>query len=527
MPSEEPQEFVQSVVPSVQLAPHETAGEDVDARSAPYWVRGRDHETAHVMSTLTKRPCAISIIAGSPGSGKSTMLTHIGAYLRAKGINTVELRREDISNEITLTNALLQVNRARQATRDNSSETRGGDLEQNAVALNSRQVSSKSGTSDAHGPLTWRLALQELGKGEGTVILVDEMQRLEELHKESKRAELAADLMNELHSNHMRQPNRKVVLLGFGLSNTRDVLNGFHLIRVENNHVVRMGPLSPAASKQILRDHCEAKTLKGEDLIQPPENLLDEMVEVSGGCAHHLAWAGCRIQQRALDIAERGDQEWTDGDSVAVRDPSERDRMGLYSSRLPTDDEPQARALAFTLATAVEKWGRALPKKLVEAANEAIRSDDAQGRQLIHTLLFKGIIELREAENQFLTLDLNQPHTSHYAFPTHSMAKWLRNSKQMEAGETWTRADSERVLAEISTPLESIGKIPEWQWNHEREQPRIPRQMRLPEAGIDATEREEPKPQPVPRRSLINRARRWMRRKWSGGETVQKVSPSE
>lgn len=480
-------------LPPIQLLAHIATGANIDARSAPYWVRGRDHETAHIMSTLSAMPCAISVIAGSPGSGKSTMLAHIEPYARFLGINTIKLRIQDLRDEITLSDALRAVDEAEDATPDAEEVSRTSGIGVDAAVIKAEAKKTRSGTATTQRPLTWQLALQQLGRGEGTLIMMDEMQRLDELHGNPSSAQLVRDFMNELHSEHMQLPRRKIALLGCGLSNTQDVLNSFKMTRVETNHVIRLGPLSLAASREILHDRCTAPTPAGESLPQPPAELVEYLIEVSGGCAHHLAWAGCRLQQQALRVLKRSERTWTARDRDWVLQQAHQDRNSLYRGRKLEREDAAARALAYTLATAVPTMGRALREDAVEKLTEMLWQKFPSEEDPLAVLIRKGTIERRHGDDQFLTLDRTKPHGKHYAFLIPSMARWLREDEQDETGNPWRRDDSEALLRAVADEISDDAKVEEWHWDHNRTLAFLPEEMALPDAGIDATDRKHPR----------------------------------
>lgn len=502
-------------LPPIQLREHTASGADIDARTAPYWVRGRDHETAAVVSKLSTMPCAITVIAGSPGSGKSTMITHIKEYLEYLGINTVELSNDDFASEVTLTDALLNVKSMAKSTPDGQNQAKARELGADAKLFQFKWGGTRANSTSHQRPLTWRLALQQLGQGEGTLILMDEAQRLDRLHEHPDRAELVGDFMNELHSKHMRQPERKLALLCCGLSHTQRVLNSFKMTRVENRHVFRLGPLSTDASHQILQDNYTAKTESGDSLPPPPAELLKQLVEASGGCPHHLAWAGCRLQQQALIVRESGRTGWAEEDTMEVLVKAEDDRIGLYNNRMDMGNDAAAeaaQALAFTLATAVESYGRPLPRDLVKRLSTHFGETAGKQSAPAQTLIEKGVIELRENSNEFLTVDRTKPWNTHYAFPIHSMARWLREVKQVEEGATWTREDSLAILDKVRAEGQQVTQIPEWHWNYGQRRAVIPKKMWLPERGIDATNREHPVAVPAPERSWLMATGRLIKR---------------
>lgn len=463
----------------LQLREHIVSDVPPSARGAPYWVRGRDHEIAQIVTGLTDLPRPITLIMGAPGTGKSTLLYHIQCYAEKMGCKVVRLEPSDFQSNADLTDAIREVKDDSNSASDRAEQNLGGSLRGRILGLLSGTISGgmRWARNTTRG-WAWRQALTQLAQlhPKGIVFVIDEAQEMSDNLKDDNRSELVKSFMNTIHSRAAMTKDRKITLIGGGLPNTQRVFNSFKMTRIENNDTLRLGPLTERASRQVLQDHVTAETKQRETLPIPTDALIGKLIEDCGGCAHHLSWAGWRIQEMAKQIMAEGRTMWSDDDEEQVVERLQRDREGLYVTRVRSDDPRAVRITAYVLATATERWGEQLPEGIVLAVADKVAQmyPEQAVEDIVTTLEAKGVLEHRDRAYSFLTRTAGSGGDPHYVFPIHSLLTWIRTQRLSRSTGEWTDAKGEAVLNELFGPAGQESQIPTWDWDDSTPLPPLP-----------------------------------------------------
>lgn len=463
-------------LPTFWQRPHiaEFEGYDDSLRERPYATRGRDHETAHIAVKLQSMPKSINLIIGAPGSGKTALLENIVLYQRAKGCTIRRISPRNFDTNIELANAILGITDAAQGLPASEAKHLEGEVQAGFPATHARGAISTDETVNVDQNSVWFQAILEAGRrgsDAGTLFVMDEAQDLAKTHPDQEakkwgRIQQFLQVMNStILSGEMEKPP-KVALLVSGLSNLWTVMNGFGMGRIENHSVVRMGPLSERAMQRILMDHTEAPTADGEILPQPPEHLLRELVEASGGNARHTAGAGLALQWQGQRIMADGRTEWTEADETEVRRLAKDSRTGLYDNRMPKNVTPAERESARVLAHATRTWGSQLHIEASQRVIETIaKRHGERPKDVEDELIRKGVLDQREKGDIFPGLDKTAPRQRHVAFPIHSMATYLNQQMDEDPrAEEQTAKANAIIEAEFGTDVEKH-RIDPWHWD--------------------------------------------------------------
>lgn len=465
-------------LPVFRLKPHLVIADRTSDpyRLAPYVTRGRDHETACIARAIQAAPCSIHLVTGAPGSGKSSILANAKQLAKAWGCQVMSLSATDFSGDIALANAIRREAGGELPQPRSRDITETEHLSAAVAGTGPAATSSETQHHDEDEPNAWRdaiLAIAARQPDRPTVIFLDEVQRLEEKTVGDREMwNRVESFLQTMHTELLDLPAEvrpRTMLVCAGLLNAPDVLAGYRVSRIENIGIIRLGPLSDGAAREILQDFITARTRTGASLPPLPEALTLELIESSGSNAHHLTVAGLAAQKVASQALKNGQAELNQEQCQAIIQEARLGRIGLYKLRVGLGKGDPADDATSALAQATETWGMQLPQKstmrLVRAVGEAQSKPN-----LLSDMTRQGIIELRTEADRFPTAAVGNDDRSHYVFAIHSTSAWINEQRQKSPTHTRrrdTEANQALIAEHFGTP-ESDDTIPAWRWDYSR-----------------------------------------------------------
>lgn len=447
-------------------------------RKDPYFVRGRDHETVHIAGRLQELPSAIQLILGPPGAGKTSMLSNVEQFARARGCKVIWLTLNDFNGDEALCAAL----RGHGSDNSATAEIAGGAKSRSStttfdakVIQHSRSQAETEHHAVVQGTSWYRtiLATADEHPEFGVLYTWDEVQNIRgdgETVTDDARARIHNFLIS-MHTHMLKESTPRgrrprTMLVAAGLLNARAELERFMISRFDRKDVMRIGPLGDSAARQIIHDHMTAATPTGAALPAPSEQQVTEIVQACGGNTQHLASAAFALQQAGRRALAKGEATISDDEMTTVRREIQANKGNLYVSRVGELPEDPRHIAATALAQATEWWGPRLPVKVTGQLLTAIaQSLGMQGLELTNEMIRKGVIELRNDTDFFPGRNEADAGESHYCFAIHSMADWLNEQRRTAKGKSTATADNDALISKHMGRPKQGEQIAEWDWN--------------------------------------------------------------
>lgn len=441
-------------------------------RTLPYATRGRDHETAHIALKLQELPASIVLIMGAPGAGKTALLENLILYQRAKGTTVRRLTAASFDTNITLANAIRGIADPEQGKPKSTQRSVEAEAQGGLVGTHVRGAVSKDENIEIDTSAAWFQAIMQAGAESGpagTLLTLDEAQDLGRKQRDTPewhRVQQFLQVMNAtILASGLDEPP-KIALVAAGLLNCNRLLNAYGMSRIENHGIVRMGPLSERAMRQILIDHLTAQTTTGDPLPRPDEPTLALLIEEAGGNARHTASAGQAVQSVALTVLQERRSSWNSDDRKEVLRLSRDSRLGLYNNRIGANLSETETFASQVLAQATEAWGPQLPVEETKALlNDIGKQRGIAEGDILKGLLARGVLEQREPGDIFPTLSKQCVTRRHITFSIHSMAAHL-NGQTSEGPKAGDRiAANARLIEQHLGQPEPKYIVPAWEWD--------------------------------------------------------------
>lgn len=308
----------------------------------------------HVNATLDDahpdaRPPGMTIRA-APGAGKTSLIQHAQARLRADGIGALELPTRAFENAATFSEAVRKLPPWNQIEADKGllqsladGSASIADALISAYATVRMQVVVGEIEPLMIQPVravlqAWRdgqvpempdvLHLLNQTAKKGMFVFVDEAQRIREIAGAQPRDSFAADAIGRLADPGVRGPagmdHVNIVLAGLNdLKPTMESLGTYRM-----NHE-RLQALRPEAVQELIESNIDQANVSGTTRALAKQGWTQMLMDSFGDWTHHARSAATAARE-LLDVADRHalDEPWGD---IALRYLSERYRNTLYS----------------------------------------------------------------------------------------------------------------------------------------------------------------------------------------------------
>lgn len=467
-------------LPTIWLRDH-TAHADFSAnslRQLPYATRGRDHETAHMVQFLTNPPTGIQLIIGAPGAGKTALLANVTGYMQRLGATVRRIRPMNFESNVALADAIRGRGRSDESSPSEREETTGAKIQLGTRGTHAgSQVTTTEKIQVDRSSEWYRAILEEatVNPERGLIMWMDEAQDMKNLQDDAMSWNRGQQFLQVMNSDLMSSEERpKAALVCAGLLNASLVLNSFGMSRIEVPEIMRLGPLSDRAMRQVLDDHRTAATPTGEPLPELPETLVEELLMVAGGSPRHISGAGLAIQKTCLAAQAAGRDTLKESECEEIMREAEKSRRQLYLQRVDSAGNLSIEVAAEVLAQATDRWGALLPRAMTEDLIATVAKDmDTDANELRNDLIAKGFIERRHPDHTFPTLVEGSNNREHYSFAIVSMADFLNDRRLKEPSSSRQTARNQKWIDDAADDTEAKTKYQEWRWDESKPLPPV------------------------------------------------------
>lgn len=449
-------------------------------RARPYVLRGRDHETAFVAKRIHGMPFPVQLIAGQPGAGKTALLRNVRRYAAAQGYLVIHLLHSAFESDALLADAIRNVTDPNQRTPVAATITEG---ESSGLPATIAERTATATTARAHRTdeaWQWENAILAEARNpehNGLLITLDEVQLLQDHAEATDQYERIKSFLQFMHNSIVeddRTPRARAMLICAGLLNSTDTLLYYKLTRVEGKDILRLGPLSDAATSQVIMDHMTADTGKGRPLPQLPKDTLHELIGLCGGYPHHISHAAQNAQRQAMDSLLDGRDNMTAEELSRIIAGTVDAKVKHYGGRVRENTNRSIAEPVRIIAQATETWGDQLPvERTVKLIRRIASEGVANSTNLLADMIGAGILEYRRPGEDFPTLQPGTDPRPHYVFPIHSMQTWLLQELDATVDSRETRSANQRIIDACGGPIPEAERIPNWQWDDTQALPRL------------------------------------------------------
>lgn len=465
--------LIQEHLPALALRPQTMVKNTLvtEDRSAPYFLRGRNPELAYLGGLIHDMPRSVHAVVGPPGSGKSALLSYLAVYATHHNIDVVQLDQEHFESAELIAKQIDPPQLQAVSRTEGSDE--GLDLQLVHAGTSQQTTVSEAVVASMTDAVKNRARRAE----NGLVILIDEFQNLAD--DNSQKRSNAKAFLSFMHStvpssDRSEETTIPAICIVGGLLNVLDAAHELGLTRLSVGHCFRLGPITPANAKQIIRDHVELEGTDIPPLATVSDSHVERIAQVCEGYPRDLTIAGRETQRMAQKAYASGHTELSNQMVEQIIAASQVQKDELYRSRFTTIRSGREQYILLAVADLAEAWDNRIPTPIVRAtitriltkmgqsANEETTADTTA---VLRMLRRRGMLEERVAEDKFLARDNSHGKPeAHFCIPITSFGSYIRERR-------------EDIMLEISEPVPyddlcqpgalDRSPIAEWQWRDE------------------------------------------------------------
>lgn len=456
--------------PAIQLAPELLASDRAMAgtRNAPYYLRGRDPEVATLAREILHMPTAIRLITGPPGSGKSSLLTHMRAYAELHGVETCVIEAADwVSDE-----ALAKLIYPASATVRGVSTGAEGEINFGAA-----KVGGGKEWSETELPILSPIdAINQraVESENGLLVLVDEFQNLvKEADDVQARVRRVLDYFHSsVPQGRARDKDGKQIrtmCLAAGLLDSLTAAEELGLTRITDSDCVRLANISPAASAQVIRDHLNVKPNGRDVLAKATDEQITRIATSTEGYTHHLSVAAQLTQAEAESARLEGCAALTDEMVERIFQDSNDEKETLYKRRVGALGKGRE-FIAAAIAELADTWETGIPPEILDEAIIRIThalhelGESVTFGDLTERLQRAGVLEERTSTHRFpaAVKPAKGRLDAHWTIPIPSLKSYI----QQHSRRYWSRPGLQMTLDDLTgeAAKQQYSAPQPWEW---------------------------------------------------------------
>lgn len=423
--------------PSIRLAPEllRSDNEMAITREAPYFMRGRDPETATLAMKIMRMPKPVRLITGPPGSGKSSLLTHMRAFAELHGFETCVIEAADWVSDEALAKLIYP---ASATVREVSTDAEG------EINFGAAKIGGGKEWSESELPILSPIdAINQRAaeSDKGLLVLIDEFQNLvKEADDVQARVRRVLDYF---HSSVPQGRTRdkdgrriRTMCLAAGLLDSLTAAEELGLTRITDSDCVRLANISLAASAQVIRDHLNVRSNGKGGLATATDEQVDRIAISTEGYTHHLSIAAQLTQAAAQSAKHEGLSALSDEMVDRIVRNSNDEKETLYQRRVGALGRGRG-FIAVLVAELADAWSTGIPPKVLTKAMNRVRNalhrsgEAVTFDELTERLQRSGVLEKRASTHRFPAAikPTEGKLDAHWTIPIPSLKSYIQENR--------------------------------------------------------------------------------------------------
>lgn len=444
---------------------------NANSRQPPYILRGRSEVMTELAARLFSAEGSLSVVEGTPGIGKTSLLETIGRYAENQGFAWVRLNRWNLCHLASFHDAMLRSDPAQGSPGRLLSFGLGTPLR--SPFWNVAETSaSRNPAPDALAHSTYatiRLALRKRAYARGLLVTVDDGKGVwHDHHTHSAERTIVSAVLNTFNSR-LCTPRSKlpVTAIVAGITGTINEVQQAVSQQLTDRQVVMLGRIPNDSVDASIMDWLRVSDPNtGLTPVVFPSEFICECVNRCEGHPLHTAAVGHQLQTIGLHLAEQGREKATAADVDQARRAIAERMLASYRTRYhnvgPRDAEVMkdiARAVTqwgprigySSMANLIEESGRRAASRIPATTNESEHSS------WLERLREQGLIAAYQTTPRYAGLRGTDAGPAHVDIDLPSFATYIVQ-QSVGARGTFSQEELESII-----PVQERN-IPAWSW---------------------------------------------------------------